>query len=301
MSNPVLNEEIEDVLSSIHRLFSEETQNVKKQMDEPSDDGKLVLTPSLRVQGPDALQDAPEGEAETDIVPEASALLLRDAARAPWEDPNARLFEVAEDAPDGRESPLVLEAWAKNGPPGMDEAALHGKPVDEIVEDVVPGSANDIDCDPGSGDDDAPDAAQDGVSERRAAVLGAPDFPGAQNVSGVGVDTGPETDAPTGSTEMLSSKIEALEAVVSAAEDEVEPSGTAAFSGISDEAIVSEHDDVARLTVDETILDEERLRELVAEIVRQELQEALGERITRNVRKLVRREIHRALTAQNFE
>jgi hypothetical protein len=52
---------------------------------------------------------------------------------------------------------------------------------------------------------------------------------------------------------------------------------------------------------DAAILDEESLRELVADIVRQELQGALGERITRNVRKLVRREIHRALTAQELE
>lgn len=48
-------------------------------------------------------------------------------------------------------------------------------------------------------------------------------------------------------------------------------------------------------------LDEEALRELVSEIVRQELQGALGERITRNVRKLVRREIYRILQSQDFE
>ncbi len=52
---------------------------------------------------------------------------------------------------------------------------------------------------------------------------------------------------------------------------------------------------------DEAVLDEESLRELVADIVRQELQGALGERITRNVRKLVRREIHRALAAKELE
>ena len=51
---------------------------------------------------------------------------------------------------------------------------------------------------------------------------------------------------------------------------------------------------------DPTVIDEEMLRDLVAEIVRQELQGALGERITRNVRKLVRREIHRALSAQDL-
>ncbi len=53
--------------------------------------------------------------------------------------------------------------------------------------------------------------------------------------------------------------------------------------------------------VDEDVLDEEALRDMVAEIVRQELQGALGERITRNVRKLVRREIHRALATQDLD
>lgn len=62
-----------------------------------------------------------------------------------------------------------------------------------------------------------------------------------------------------------------------------------------------DEDDRATLAAeDETLIDEEVLRDLVAEIVRQELQGALGERITRNVRKLVRREIHRALAAHNL-
>lgn len=52
---------------------------------------------------------------------------------------------------------------------------------------------------------------------------------------------------------------------------------------------------------DDAILDEEALRDLVSNIVREELQGALGERITRNVRKLVRREIHRALMSQDFD
>ena len=54
------------------------------------------------------------------------------------------------------------------------------------------------------------------------------------------------------------------------------------------------------VSADETVMDEESLRELVADIVREELQGALGERITRNVRKLVRREIHRALAVQDL-
>lgn len=48
-------------------------------------------------------------------------------------------------------------------------------------------------------------------------------------------------------------------------------------------------------------IDEDVLRAMVIEIVRSELQGALGERITRNVRKLVRREIHRMLISQELE
>ncbi|MCI5111614.1 MAG: hypothetical protein MRY75_13770 [Marivita sp.] len=57
-----------------------------------------------------------------------------------------------------------------------------------------------------------------------------------------------------------------------------------------------ETDDVGTLD-----MDEEMLRQMVIDIVRQELQGALGERITRNVRKLVRREIHRMLISQDFD
>lgn len=63
----------------------------------------------------------------------------------------------------------------------------------------------------------------------------------------------------------------------------------------------SEEDIGLDLDEDAQLIDEDALRDLVSEIVRQELQGALGERITRNVRKLVRREIHRALTAQELE
>ena len=52
---------------------------------------------------------------------------------------------------------------------------------------------------------------------------------------------------------------------------------------------------------DETVIDMDMLRDLVAEIIRQELQGNLGERITRNVRMLVRREVNRALEGRSFE
>ncbi len=62
--------------------------------------------------------------------------------------------------------------------------------------------------------------------------------------------------------------------------------------------------DIAASTLDDlddaTLIDEDMLRDMVVEIVRQELQGSLGEKITRNVRKLVRREIQRALAAHDI-
>ena len=53
--------------------------------------------------------------------------------------------------------------------------------------------------------------------------------------------------------------------------------------------------------LDEAALDEDALRDMITDIVRDELSGVLGERITRNVRKLVRREIQRALIAREFD
>ncbi|NSX56167.1 hypothetical protein [Parasulfitobacter algicola] len=72
-------------------------------------------------------------------------------------------------------------------------------------------------------------------------------------------------------------------------------------------ATVEQEDDFADdepvdILAEEVIsIDEESLRDMVAELVRQELQGELGERITRNVRKLIRREIHRALASQELD
>lgn len=52
---------------------------------------------------------------------------------------------------------------------------------------------------------------------------------------------------------------------------------------------------------DDEVLDEEVLRDMIAGVIREELQGALGERITSNVRRLVRREVQRALTLRDFD
>ena len=135
----------------------------------------------------------------------------------------------------------------------------------------------------------------------------------------------------------LASRIAAMEAVIASTADQWEPDGDVGddYAGTQTRAMEwQDHpvetgigpagedefdaDDLAEVTfetvrkapeieetleetlTDDSFLDEDSMRELVAEIVRQELQGALGERITRNVRKLVRREIHRALAAHDL-
>ncbi|HBN30574.1 MAG TPA: hypothetical protein DD416_04970 [Rhodobacteraceae bacterium] len=69
-------------------------------------------------------------------------------------------------------------------------------------------------------------------------------------------------------------------------------------------AVADDDDEASTINfaeMDESILDEDTLRELVSQMIREELQGELGDRITRNVRKLVRREIQRALASREFE
>ncbi len=125
----------------------------------------------------------------------------------------------------------------------------------------------------------------------------------------------------------LSAKIEALEAAIARTEDQWEPDGESddEYSGTKTKAVewpvdkgfaqskVAQPDTEPKteavfirdpsVKADPTpkptgaVFEEQQLRELVAQIVREELQGALGERITKNLRKMVRREIVRALAA----
>jgi cell pole-organizing protein PopZ len=80
------------------------------------------------------------------------------------------------------------------------------------------------------------------------------------------------------------------------------PAETYASEETSDSArVLSAEVAPAPLRLDSAEIDEDQLREIVAQMIRTELQGALGERITQNVRKLVRREIHRALLTRDLD
>ena len=81
----------------------------------------------------------------------------------------------------------------------------------------------------------------------------------------------------------------------------VPPLGSAEAPGVPARELESGMGDGFDIADDDRLPDEDALRDLVAEIVRQELTSDLGQRVTRNIRKLVRREIRRALAARDFD
>lgn len=125
-------------------------------------------------------------------------------------------------------------------------------------------------------------------------------------------ESGPETELAE--TEEVSwqeipfrHRVAELEAAVAESDEEWEPDGSEidvqarALGRLGGEGTADQPDEGDPAGGDEALIDEESLRELVVEIVRQELQGALGQRITRNVRKLVRQEINRALTSRELD
>lgn len=363
MSDPVTKTEIEDVLSSIRRLVSEESRMEPRRVSlrEPAEHDRLVLTPALRVAEPpesdfepqqeDALgavpldEDADDTAWDTEPDRDGEDDTPGDGATVddePWRDPDATLFASARSNGDGDPDEPDWVADADAGEP--DVADDH-----DLWEDATDDDAPDWDDEALPDDRDQSDLeSEDWESETDIDTERAGDFDDADDTddfedSGATDEPGVSDDATgdhqydeplradTARTATLSAKIQALEAAIGRTQDQWEPDGAGLddYSGTRVETIAWEdhandpepatppsakpearHPDVdtgkteessGLFPADEAFLDEESLRELVADIVREELQGALGERITRNVRKLVRREIHRALTAQEME
>lgn len=320
MTEPVTNAQIEDVLSSIRRLVSDEVRKevplaeaVERQ--KPAAATRLVLTPALRVA---------DTEEDASAEPPGSGGHVNDGDIAelpedtPWEEPGATLYEAA--------GVKVVEVTDEDEGAPFNEAG-------DAEEARVAEATRDADFSAEQSDTDQTD---DELPFFVHHVEPTPEASEAQDqdTSGVDRDSGEFT-----------ARIAAVEAVVAGLEDQWEPDGTGGddYAGhpvetlpwqdfsetdkdpegaadteppVDQDAVPVEEgeaapgagaasdakpEDLEVLSSDETYLDEESLRELVADIVRQELQGALGERITRNVRKLVRWEIHRALVAQDLE
>ena len=338
MTDPVTNVEIEDVLSSIRRLVSENTRaertpeaaeekqnqsaiSVEATPDETEarEAQMLVLTPALRVSDTGADTDvAVETEASPDVsdlgedTPEQSVAeaTIQDAdhgavensaeeesLEVPLEEMSGNLsfihsdkvaippeMATLEDRIAGLEAAVAQreDDWEPDGI-GNEENA--GAPVESL---------NWEDSDVADSRWDADDAVEEAelISDQVAAPIDLADF---ATVSAKRPLKSVETAAeplPESVTEPMS------ESELQTAKD---VPASAARNGDDPQSQQDQDPEADFLGSEDAVLDEEMLRDMVSEIVRQELQGSLGERITRNVRKLVRREIHRALAARELE
>jgi hypothetical protein len=337
MPDAVTNAEVEDVLSSIRRLVSEDKRVPAEEKPKASTD-RLVLTPALRVAELPSAQDsalqAAQDDADADVRDEtesdvADMLALDDDVE--YEDDAdtviGALMAETQDTPTEIDN-LVGESQATVDLAGFEADRTDDDDASDKVDvddnNITPAEdENSYDAELASGrslhDVFRAVDAQEADDARKASVLrGVPDY------------RGPSATSET--TQSLSAKIAVLEEVIARTDDQWEPDGAGRDDYAGTEPPAMAWEDAAEDTApeddatvapeatlftgqsatrkeaaadvfsgDEDVLDEEALRDLVSDIVRQELQGALGERITRNVRKLVRREIHRALAAQELE
>ena len=249
MSDAMSSVEIEDVLSSIRRLVSEDFRPVARQTASVLADDKLILTPALRV------------------VAEQVAATVADVAVRPM--PLPRLHLGAEPIVEGLVASLEQAVEAQ----GLDWESEVGDPGPSTVAfewtsrgwSALPEDA------------EAPDAEI--VAEE---ALPEPAQPWAQEDPGEPIaDEVVLTDTPDEANfEPDLNWADQAEAEVVAGLSEAEPDPLAGSEMTYDEAV---------------------LRDLVRDLIREELQGGLGERITRNVRKLVRAEIGRALATREFD
>lgn len=365
MSDPVTNAEVEDVLSSIRRLVSEDKRPLHVSQGDKSSD-RLVLTPALRVAEdlePEVADvtapDAPDHEhsgtakpAELDATPpldqgnvdqEAASLgdddfSFDDPAHDYSDDPYGFLEDESEEA-NTTVDPYADEQATDDANVQPDEAdhqsAEEGEDsaehqLDDQISDVALGE-QDHEIEQGTPElvqspTSKADALRAKIEELEAAIGGISTN---WNASGTPSDVADpalskdamawEDESPEDAIKPHFHSYDAENDVQQDGQDGEDVSiadGVEALSDATPKTSETSESNIAaedRLAMSEPepdgfdyfsdtqLIDEEALRDMVGEIVRAELQGALGERITRNVRKLVRREIHRALTAQDLE
>ncbi len=296
MSDPMSNHEIEDVLSSIRRLVTQEspapapTKAPAKPRAEP---GKLVLTPAFRVP------DTPPEPARSDAAASASSTAPQDSPdnAATGIDATGVVASGLETSvsivtPEDAETAKPEEAAAQPAPtPPAEPEAATAKPAEApTLEQMIEALETAIMKDPGPFEPDAGEEApvatapkpQPPVMDAPAALQ--PERPGDAPEEAFAPDTAENTAAA---------------GPAPAEPDSARPFAPTPVTQDPDEAGPVEAEPPL-LEDDSIVLDEAALRELVADILREELQGVLGQRITRNVRKLVRAEIARALASRDL-
>ena len=313
MSEPVTNAEIEDVLSSIRRLVSGDAP-VANEGDAPAPVAeeeaarpvpKLILTADFRVK--DAKEEhqpeAEEEEYETEV--DASAESAEPAEMVSIEETVAAeadfVLVQAEEAAQAEDIPLAFHHSASPvndvAEPLQQDAEATEEPAvsDTEAENIEPEETDTASEKP------AFHSLESTIAELEAAV-GTQQ--GHWEPDGSGFEEDPDAE------EMLTEPV--YDWVDHSGSKEESPDQNAEIRPETENPVVLEQSasltaadlpegEIDPLGDDEMLVDEDALREMVNDVLRQELQGPLGERITRNVRKLVRREINRVLASQDFE
>ncbi|MFN5999482.1 MAG: hypothetical protein ACK47C_12285 [Paracoccaceae bacterium] len=325
MAGPLSSEEIEDVVSSVRRLVSNEQRPRTLSRDLNSE--RLLLTPALRVvpetsplaplvldapvveavpepQPEPQFEDAaavvadvqPSSDSTKDLTPAQEDSLARaldmdidpEPLASEGDLSSAALLENTLDPADVTEAEWEDEIWAEPGVVSLGEAALAAEEAEVLA---VPTQ------------DDAELAADEAAASW-------------DQTPGEWVEDDPIPFIPLRRrAEHLAARLAAGEVGDTpkvSAEDEVAETADATPSPAMDAPIAEATKSgagtapMASELLDEdgtplAVLDEAALQEIVRQTLRQELQGDLGERITRNVRKLVRAEINRALMARDLD
>lgn len=323
MSERMSSVEIEDVLSSIRRLVSEDLRPMQRPKARLDAGSKLILTPALRVV-PNAEGSGAEPTASPEFDQnEADFLTENDADQAG--------FDAVELS-----SPLqtLLDDIAHGEGRSSDHAAHLPDPADASVatpasiEAVVSALGAAVTGQGWEGEqENAPEPAVDWTdqvwAERTLADVATtgPD----RVVDAELIESADVADAPLAMDEIWVQSPEPFVVETSFREDDEDelPFSESEIADLAEAAAVAEILSAGSAIIDETaqvvqdqpadaaeqsifhddaaFMDEDALRDMVRDILRQELQGDLGERITRNVRKLVRAEINRVMTSRDFE
>ncbi len=215
MSDPVTNAEIEDVLSSIRRLVSEEPLRKREKQTAQTGLDKLILTPAFRVTEADGAESEDSDQAKAPEEPAWEA-----------EDDTYDLSELSgkAEAPNQVDAPQQADDAAETAPPvedPSDQAQAAADPQD--VPDAQPSqSALESEEHPEEHPGDPPAQAAENEAESGQKAGGDPDAPARMAPT----DTLPPSLS-------LHQRIAELEAAIGQSTDEWEPDGSE--DGTSDE------------------------------------------------------------------
>lgn len=258
----------EDVLSSIRRLVSDDLRPLGSAGRAPVDGDKLLLTPALRV------------------VSNASPMI---AAQPPLDAVLAHVSAGVNQQPDDWES--------ETGDLGPD---AEGAPMAEDVEEAE-WEAHQVEAyaEPVFILKTAAERAEAGAETSAGGASPTNEFGAASDAEalpGWAQSDGAEEAETPATHPWVAGTLEPDQAWADEAEAAVlQELAAPQVPGRSAEALEPEEGDDLALPIDEAML-----REIVRDVLREELQGRMGERITRNIRKLVRAEIVRVMASEEL-